>query len=128
LLAGPPGSGRTRLLSEFAVEMYAAGVAVFYGRLGPGICVLDDLDEGMAALLSAVGGDAPMLCVAAYDPNTVSRAVRGALLASRAEELALSRLDRTEVAEIVTSVAGPVDADLVAEIAAAADGWPGAVE
>jgi hypothetical protein len=127
-IAGPTGSGRTRLLGEFAAELHAQGIAVHYGGLGVGLALLDDLDDRTVAFLHAVGGAGPMLCVAAYDPSRASPPVRRALIETAAEERLLPPLSRDEVAQIVVNIGGTVDADLVEEIAAAAEGWPSAVE
>ena len=127
-IAGPTGSGRTRLLGEFAAELHAQGIAVHYGGLGVGLALLDDLDDRAVAFLHAVGGAGPMLCVAAYDPSRASPLVRRALIETAAEERLLPPLSRDEVAQIVVNIGGTVDADLVEEIAAAAEGWPSAVE
>ncbi len=125
-IAGPPGSGRTRLLGEFAAELHAEGVAVHYGALGVGLAVLDDLDDRTAAQLRAVAKTGPTLCVATYDPDRASPRVRRGLMSAEARQL--GPLSRDEVAQIVVSIAGTVDAKLVDEIAEAAEGWPGAVE
>jgi DNA-binding SARP family transcriptional activator/WD40 repeat protein len=135
-VAGPSGSGRTRLLAEFAAGLHADGVAIHYGTVGSGLAVLDDIDmddtddvrDRAVAQFRAVARSGPLLCVVTYDPDRVGPPVRRALVDAGARERVLPPLDRSEVAEIVVDLAGPVDADLVAQIAVAAGGWPGAVQ
>lgn len=128
VIAGPAGSGRTRLVGEFAARLHGQGVTVHYGNLGAGLAVLDDLDDRSVPLLGAQAGAGPMLCVATYDPTRAGAALRRALLATAHEERVLSPLGRVAVAKIVTRIAGAADAGLEEEVARAAGGWPGPAE
>jgi DNA-binding SARP family transcriptional activator len=128
VIAGPPGSGRTRLLAEFASRQRAAGVAVHYGQVAPGLAVMDDLDEQSVARLTDGMPDGRTLCVATYDPTTATPGLRRTLLRTPHEERVLTPLGRADIGRIVALVAGSVDADLLEEVVAAADGWPGPAE
>jgi DNA-binding SARP family transcriptional activator/WD40 repeat protein/energy-coupling factor transporter ATP-binding protein EcfA2 len=128
VIAGPAGSGRTRLVSEFAARLHVRGVPVHYARVASGLAVLDDLDDQTAGQLSDGLPDGPVLCIAIYDPTTASAALRRMLLTTAHEERLLSPLDRAEIAEIVTRVAGPVDVATEEEIVQAATGRPGEAE
>jgi DNA-binding SARP family transcriptional activator/energy-coupling factor transporter ATP-binding protein EcfA2 len=128
VIAGPSGSGRTRLVAEFASQLHARGVAVHYGRLAPGLGVLDDLDEKSARQVAGGVPDGRMLCVATYDPTMASPGLRRALLSTAHEERLLAPLPQADIAQIVAGVAGTVDTELVEEVAAAANGWPGRAE
>ena len=109
VIAGPAGSGRTRLVAEFAARLHARGVAVHYGRVETGLAVLDDLDDQSVGQLAAGLPEGPVLCVATYDPTTASAGLRRALLATAHEERVLAPLGRADIAQIVARVAGPVD-------------------
>src|SRR6266536_1885861 len=128
VIAGPADSGRTRLVAEFAAQLHARGVGVHYGRVQPGLAVLDDLDEQSVRQLATGLPEGPVLCVATYDPTRATPGLRRALLATALEERVLAPLGRADLAQIVARVAGPIDADLVEEIVAAAHGWPGEAE
>ena len=128
VIAGPAGSGRTRLVAEFATRLRGQGVTVHYGGLGAGLAILDDLDDRSVPLVGAQIGGGPMLCVATYDPSQATAALRRRLLATEHEERALAPLDRADVAQIVARVAGTVDAELEEEVTRAAGGWPGPTE
>jgi WD40 repeat protein/DNA-binding SARP family transcriptional activator len=128
VIAGPAGSGRTRLVAEFAARLHARGVRVHYGRVQPGLSVLDDLDDQSVQQLAAGLPERPVLCVATYDPTTATPGLRRALLATAHEERVLAPLGRADIARVVAGVAGPVDADLVAEVIVRAQGWPGEAE
>ncbi|HEY7174842.1 MAG TPA: BTAD domain-containing putative transcriptional regulator, partial [Micromonosporaceae bacterium] len=128
VIAGPVGSGRTRLLAEFATRLHASGEPVHYGRLARGFAVLDDLDERSVRELVSQTVDSPTLCVATYDPATVAPGVRRALLSAAHEERLLTPLADADIAKIVAFVSGTVDADLAEEVATAANGWPGHAE
>ena len=110
VIAGPAGSGRTRLVAEFAARLHARGVPVHYARVATGLAVLDDLDDQSVGQLAAGLPDGPVLCVATYDPTTASAGLRRALLATAHEERVLAPLGRADIAQIVARVAGPVDA------------------
>ncbi len=126
-IGGPPGSGRTRLLAEFAAELNVEDVAIHYGELGPGLVVLDDLDELTVAQLE-VARTGRTLCVATYDTDRVNPRVQQAVLDAAAEERLLPPLSREDVARVVEKIAGAVDPNLIEEIAVASEGWPGPVE
>jgi DNA-binding SARP family transcriptional activator/WD40 repeat protein len=128
VIAGPAGSGRTRLVAEFAARLHARGVAVHYGRVETGLAVLDDLDDQSVRQLAADLPAGPVLCVAMYDPANATAVLRRALLATVHEERVLAPLDRADLARIVARVAGPMDAALMEEILLAAHGWPGEAE
>jgi DNA-binding SARP family transcriptional activator/energy-coupling factor transporter ATP-binding protein EcfA2 len=128
VIAGPPGSGRTRLLAEFAARLHARGVGVHYGRVQAGLAVLDDLDEQSVRPIFAGLPAGPVLCVATYDPATATIGLRRALLSIAHDERVLVPLDGADIARLAARVAGPLDADLEAEIVSAAHGWPGEAE
>ncbi len=128
VIAGPVGSGRTRLVAEFAAHLHARGVGVHYGRVETGLAVLDDLDAQSMGQLSAGLPEGPVLCVAMYDPTNATAVLRRALLATAHEERVLAPLGRADLARIAARVAGPVDAALVEEIVLAAHGRPGEAE
>src|SRR4051812_5853128 len=92
VIAGPAGSGRTRLVAEFAARLHAQGIAVSSGTLGTGLAVFDDLGEASAAKLAAGVHDGPVMCVATYDPVTAAPGLRRALLATAHEEHVLTPL------------------------------------
>ena len=128
VIAGPAGSGRTRLVAEFAARLHARGVAVHYGRVETGLAVLDDLDAQSVRQLAAGLPAGPVLCVATYDPANASAALRRVLLATAHEERVLAPLGRADLARIVVQTVGPIDAALEEEILLAAHGWPGEAE
>jgi WD40 repeat protein len=128
VIAGPAGSGRSRLAAEFAARLHARGVRVHYARMGPGLTVLDDLDDQSVGQIAAGLPDEATLCVTAYDPATASAGLRRALQAAAAEERVLVPLGRADIARIVARLAGSVDAEVEEEIVSAAGGWPGEAE
>jgi DNA-binding SARP family transcriptional activator/WD40 repeat protein len=127
-IGGPAGSGRTRLLGEFAAAVHADGVAVHADEPGSGLVILDDLDESRLARLRAITENAPLLCVVAFDDTRASSGLLDALDEIGAERRTLSPLSRDEVARLVAEMVGTVDAELVAQVADASKGWPGAAE
>ena len=128
VIAGPAGSGRTRLVAEFAARLHAQGITVNSGEFGTGLAVFDDLDEVSAANLAVGVHEGPAMCVATYDPGTAALGLRRALLATAHEERALAPLGPADIARIVARMAGSVEAALVEEITLAAQGWPGEAE
>jgi len=149
VLAGPEGSGRTRLAAEIAGEAHAGGAAVVYaGPPGaaaaiadatseasqrPVLLVLDDLDvlpDPSTLHLSAVAAAAVtrrLLVIATYDPARASAALRGQLLGASHDERRLEPLDDRAVARVVGWYAAEADAALVEQVSARSGGWPAAV-
>ncbi|HVQ91484.1 MAG TPA: BTAD domain-containing putative transcriptional regulator [Mycobacteriales bacterium] len=128
VIAGPAGSGRTSVVAEFAARLHTRGVPVHYARVAKGLTVLDDVDDQSAGQLAAGLPGGPLLCVVTYDPAMAGPELRRALLATAHEERVLAPLAGTDIAQIVTRVAGPVDAELVAEIVLAVHGHPAEAE
>jgi DNA-binding SARP family transcriptional activator/WD40 repeat protein len=129
-IAGPAGSGRTRLVAEFAGRLHALGVGVYYGRLGPGLAVFDDLEvtDDPPVWQFAAGLPERMLCAVVYDPATATARLRRALLTASPEEHPLMPLGRADITQIVTRIAGalgPADLDTLVD---AAQGRPGLAE
>ena len=149
VLAGPEGSGRTRLAAEVASEAHAAGAAVAYApRLEAGaaiadamaaasrravLLVLDDLDalpDPSALHLSEVAAAAVtrrLLVVGTYDPALASAALRAELLGAGHDERLLEPLDDHAVARVLRWYAADADAALVERVSAHSGGWPAAV-
>ena len=107
VIAGPAGSGRTRLVAEFAARLHAPGVPVHYARVAPGLAVFDDLDDQSVGQLAAGLPDGAVLCIVTYDPTTASAALRRALLAAAHEERVLAPLGGADIAQIVSAGGRP---------------------
>jgi DNA-binding SARP family transcriptional activator/WD40 repeat protein len=134
-VAGPDGSGRTRLAAEVAAYAYDRGAAVAYAAgTGltaawppldrPALIVLDDVDRAPAGELARVGelvANAPgrLLVVATYESGRLSAASRDVLRQMGAEIRALAPLAGDDVAEVARLYVGESD---IAQVVAASDG------
>jgi len=130
VVAGPAGSGRTRLMAQFAARLHALGIGVHYGRLGPGLAVFDDVEAGDEPPVwqFAAGQPERLLCVVTYDPADAAPALRRTLLTAASEERALEPLGRADIARIVERVAGTAAPAEIDTLVDAANGWPGRAE
>lgn len=140
VIAGPPGSGRTRLVAEFAGEIHAAGAAVQY--LGPGeavgttqargsgLLVLDDLDRTNKPTdialprLAAEAAACRTLVIVVYDPGSATTALRAELLRTPHDELLLEPLEQRAITEIARMYAADMEPEQVERVAVASGGWP----
>jgi DNA-binding SARP family transcriptional activator/WD40 repeat protein/energy-coupling factor transporter ATP-binding protein EcfA2 len=128
LLSGAVGSGRSRLLAQFASELWDAGIPVSYNTAPPsggGLAVVDGDVVDPTGWLSDVDSGITALTVVMIGPESAPE--RTAALRSLADEArTLEPLARDEVAELIALVGDP-DEEIVDRVVAATHGWPGRV-